>query len=257
MEGEHKVYVNGGNDNAALIAALLSNRDRDYGRRDEGHGALHNDHMTILSGQSGIQSKVGEVDRTVMEAACNLKTDLLTGFASSKSDLLMGFSNADNARASQTQALMAGQTDLKTVIMEGDCSTKMTVADVGRNLADRVATGFGGVGAAISNSDRLNLEEHARTRELINSIDRDRLRDRNSELLHEGLIERHVSGLRTEINNVNTNTQVQVQSLRAGFDRLFDRFDSYQSAVIANKTVNIGSGSAATTNTARNTSNTV
>lgn len=254
MEGEHKVYVNGGNDSAALIAALMAGRRGDdcggYGRRDDGHGSLHNDHMTILNGQGGIQAKIGEVDRTVMEAACNLKTDLLTGF-----------SNADNARASQTQTLMAGQTDLKTVIMEGDCSTKMTVTEVGRNLADRLATGFGAVGAAISNSDRINLENHARTREvvvedgsktreLINAIERDRLRDANSDLRNE----RHTAGLRLEVNQIQNNNQLQVQAIRNDVSRICDRFDAYQSAVIANKTVNIGSGSAATTNSNKQTS---
>ncbi len=263
MEGEHKVYVNGGDNNAAIIAALLAGRRGDdcgYGRRDEGygHGPLHNDHVTIVKGQGDIQAKVGEVDRTVMEAACNLKTDLLTGFASNKTDLLMGFSNADNARASQTQALMAGQTDLKTVIMEGDCSTKMTVTDVGRNIADRLASGFGGIGAAISNSDRINLENHARTREvvvedggktreLINAIERDRLRDQNLDLRNE----RHTAGLRLEVNQIQNNNQLQVQAIRNDVGRVCDRFDVFQNSVIANKTVNIGSGTAATSNSSK------
>lgn len=263
MEGEHKVYVNGGNDNAALIAALLSNRRGD----DCGYGRGDNYGPTILGKFEDLAGRVGSV----------------------KDTLMTGFSAQDAQRATQTANLVAGQSqiqqslnnsecriaaeitsaraDIKNRVDDAHCEISKQIGDVQCDLktneletrhflSRELGQSTGALGLAISNSDRLSLEQHALTRALINDLERDRLRDKNTELQFAGLVERHVGGLRTEISNVNQNTQVQMQSLRAGVDRLCDRYDSVnQNIKEVQKSVVIGSGTAS--NTSKNTNNSV
>ncbi len=239
---------------------VLAGHGGDKGR-DYGYGPLHNDHVAMMGKFEDLAGRVGSV----------------------KDTLMTGFSAQDAQRQTQTASLVAGQSQLQQSINNTECRLAMEVTaaradvknriddahcDINKSIADvhcdlktneletrhflsrELSQGFGAIGAAISASDKMNMSEHASTRELINTLERDRLRDRNNELLHAGLVDRHISGLRLEINQIQNNNQLQVQNIGHQVGRLCDRYeaDVYQRFSQSGRVVNIGSGSAENTN---------